>query len=109
VFKMLYPAADKRNGISMHDPNDRIVKSIRRKKIVWLLWALSLLLILLGLLVPYTAHKEAGPIGSIERKELSWNPLVEKSTVREHYLQTRQIGYAADGRRIDEKVYICTA
>jgi hypothetical protein len=93
----------------MHDPNRRIIKAVRRKKIAWIFWALSLLLIASGLLVHYTTFRYVSTTESNELEELQWTPLVEKTSVPEYYLQTRKIGYTPDGRRVDEKIYICTA
>ena len=93
----------------MNDPQVRVRTAARRAKIAWLLWALAVVLIAGGILVPYTIYREALPLTSELRQEISWIPLAESASAREYYLQTRKIGYDAVGRRVDEKEYVCTA
>ncbi|MHC4662813.1 MAG: hypothetical protein ACYS8W_14115 [Planctomycetota bacterium] len=97
----------------MHDPKERVIKGSRRKRIAWAIWGLALILIASGMLIPYKVFREAVPLDTVDgalyeiRIKSEWNPLVSTTHVREHYLQTRKIGYDSEGRRIDDKVYLC--
>ena len=93
----------------MHKPEDRIKKGNQRKLIAWSIWALAIILILAGTFLPYKINQQAMTMVDENRGDIPWNPIVETNSVYESYLQTRLLSYDSEGRRIDDKSYVCTA